>query len=351
MIKELLKDLINPLADRLGVYDMLLSNLVYTRPGWTILMYHRVVPAADADPFRLGMCVQTERFKDQMSYVREHFTVITVAEGIKRLTTGKSLPRNALSITFDDAYLDFADHALPILRYFGFPSTLYAVTGDENGRRDFWWDRVIGGFARTTRDQITLEFLGDPPGPGRLSLKSSGRKKQSLLKVLDWLWLQRPAEIEYLVEQLLAALDMNAGDMDTAKPRHMDLESLARLDEAEVDVQAHSVTHPNFVMLEPAHVLREMRDSRQALEDVCNRPITGFAYPAGFQNRVTQQLAQEAGFEYAAGTCRGINRQPFDLYNLQRIGMPDSNVADLKRCLGFVAGRASHPVMGGFHSP
>jgi peptidoglycan/xylan/chitin deacetylase (PgdA/CDA1 family) len=42
--------------------------------------------------------------------------------------SGGGLPRKPILITFDDAYADITEHALPILRHFGFSAAVFAVT-------------------------------------------------------------------------------------------------------------------------------------------------------------------------------------------------------------------------------
>jgi peptidoglycan/xylan/chitin deacetylase (PgdA/CDA1 family) len=45
-------------------------------------------------------------------------------------------------LTFDDAYVDFAETAWPILRRYGFDATLFVVSGHTGGTNE--WDRQLG---------------------------------------------------------------------------------------------------------------------------------------------------------------------------------------------------------------
>lgn len=97
------------------------------------------------------------------------------------------------------------------------------------------------------------------------------------------------------------------------------------------EIGAHSVRHPNLRLLSAGETLDEMLDSRRTLQELCQAPVEGFAYPGGQMGGTTVQAARAAGFRHAVTTAGGINRTGCDLLQLGRIGMPDTPVADFKR--------------------
>jgi len=59
-------------------------------------------------------------FREQLAYVRRHYTVITAQELIAAVAEGPrggawALPRNAMLLTFDDGYADHFEHVFPAL--------------------------------------------------------------------------------------------------------------------------------------------------------------------------------------------------------------------------------------------
>ena len=88
-----------------------------------------------------------------------------------------------------------------------------------------------------------------------------------------------------------------------------------------VEVGAHTVTHPVLAQLSREEQQKEIRDSKQALEQVVNRPVTSFAYPFGCRSDYTSDTVtavREAGFQCAASNYPGLIRPRADRFQLPR---------------------------------
>lgn len=79
---------------------------------------------------------------------------------------------------------------------------------------------------------------------------------------------------------------------------------------SQVEIGSHTVRHLDLTSLSPAEQLRELRDSRDVLEQLLQRPVDAIAYPYGRADQVTVQAAREAG--YRTG-CRTTGRGCWDL--------------------------------------
>jgi len=92
-----------------------------------ILVYHNVgPPLVGAWP---SLTVSPEDFKRQMTWLAEHgYVGIGPSEWLAWRKEGNfRLPRPVM-ITFDDAYDNITEHALPLLRCLGFSAAVYVVT-------------------------------------------------------------------------------------------------------------------------------------------------------------------------------------------------------------------------------
>lgn len=123
-----------------------------------VLAYHSVSSEA-THAFR-RYCVSPEAFAAHMAFLAEHgYVSLTVTELAATLAHGA--PERAVVLTFDDAYRDFSERALPVLRDLGLTATLFVPTAFV-GRTSSWLRRE----GEATRPLMTWEGLGDAVAAG-----------------------------------------------------------------------------------------------------------------------------------------------------------------------------------------
>jgi peptidoglycan/xylan/chitin deacetylase (PgdA/CDA1 family) len=101
------------------------------RAGLRILYYHRV--AAGRDP----LAVTPDAFRRQMDTLAASGQRVLDLYAIDDLTLEPG--EAAVALTFDDGFRDVLQHALPVLREHGFPSTVFVVPGVIEGTSTFSW--------------------------------------------------------------------------------------------------------------------------------------------------------------------------------------------------------------------
>jgi len=70
-------------------------------------------------------------------------------------------------------------------------------------------------------------------------------------------------------------------------------------------VANHTLTHPKLTQIAPEEARREIREGRDALEQIFGYDVKGFAYPYGDFNEEVAQMVREAGHCYAR-TCQTV---------------------------------------------
>jgi peptidoglycan/xylan/chitin deacetylase (PgdA/CDA1 family) len=124
-----------------------------------VLMYHSI-GTTTARKFR-RFAVPPDEFAAQMDYLAaEGYQPVTAAE-LAASRSGGPLPRRPVVLTFDDAYTDFYEVALPVLRQHHFPAALYVPTAYVGGTT-----RFNGSSGEGSRPVLSWQALGDVAAEG-----------------------------------------------------------------------------------------------------------------------------------------------------------------------------------------
>src|ERR1700719_2634442 len=108
-----------------------------------IFMLHHVRPRRDAQfqPNR-HLEVAPQFLRAMLTHLRSHgIDIVTMDEVLQRLIERKFSKRFA-SFSFDDGYRDNRDYALPVMREFDAPFTVYVTSDFAQGAGNLWWAQL-----------------------------------------------------------------------------------------------------------------------------------------------------------------------------------------------------------------
>jgi peptidoglycan/xylan/chitin deacetylase (PgdA/CDA1 family) len=111
----------------------------------------------------------------------------------------------------------------------------------------------------------------------------------------------------------------NAWDADELQEPLLDASQILALRDDGVEFGSHSHTHVPLAKVSPARALEELTQSRAALEQLLNKPVTSLSYPFSNQNREVRALARRAGYRVCVRGKGRMNRRSTDVTALQRI--------------------------------
>lgn len=169
------------------------------------------------------------------------------------------------------------------------------------------------GFEFVTVADLARRANGGPPPPGLAALSFDDGMEDNHSVLLPLLRDYGIPATVYVATGLIGEPNpwMGAG----SGARMMTAEELRELAAAGVELGAHTVSHPDLSTLDRESCLREMRDSRAAIERVTGRDVETFAYPFCRYGAEAVAAAREAGFT-AAVTCEG--RGGWDPFEMKR---------------------------------
>lgn len=280
------------------------------RARLSTFIFHRVHRVAD--PLFPGE-LDAAGFAAVCGWIGRWFNVLALDEAARRLREG-TLPARAAALSFDDGYADNHDVALPVLRELGLPCTFFIATAFLDGGR-MWNDTLIETFRRTPRTRLALGGL--VPGLEDVACGSTAERRQAIEEVI--------AKVKYLQpEQRQRCVDEIARRGEAALPDDLMMTSahVRSMRAAGMLIGAHTVSHPILARLEPSEAQREVRHSKQHLEQLLQEPIRLFAYPNGKPDedyvQRSVEIVREAGFEAAFSTAWGAASAHSDPMQLPR---------------------------------
>lgn len=290
--------------------------------GLAVLMYHRVLPAAEARFYPLAsLALPVEAFEEQTAWLAANCDVRPLGEAAAGLEPSDGGQRPLISLTFDDGYADNAEIVTPILERHGLRATFFVTTGFVQKAKPMWFDIAAEAWMRGTADAREAMMFSLP----KRSNGPSGR----LTDIRAWmqgLKSARPAERMACIER---ASQMASGEMESTRYRPMFCKQLADLRVRGHEVGSHTVTHPILPQLDDDELHRELVESKAMLEEWIGGEVRGFCYPNGdFDERVKKAVI-DAGYRYACTTRPGMNRRNADPVLLKRIDITPHRV--LKR--------------------
>src|ERR1700680_2780127 len=244
-----------------------------------IFMLHHVRPRRDSEfqPNR-HLEVAPEFLRAMLVHLRSRgIDVISMDQAHRRLIE-HNFSRRFACFTLDDGYRDNRDFALPVMREFEAPLTVYVTSDFAEGTGRLWWIALEMVIARAPAIDVAIGGTAT-----RLDTATPADKQAAFDRWHDWL---RGLPGEHDIEREIAALCARHGVDEMAICRELcmswdELKPFA--DDPLITIGAHTITHCNLARQPEAIAAHEMASSRARIETALQRPVVHFAYPYGDQ--------------------------------------------------------------------
>lgn len=292
------------------VLHSLLSSFhhVFTEQKLSILIYHQVLKEHD---FMRPDEPTAEDFKWQMALIAKYFTPMSLSEALAALKT-RSLPKNAICVTFDDGYINNLTVAAPILQMFDIPATFYIATSFMSGKNMFN-DRIIDLIGDESKISLDLTAVG----LSELFFSSRNERANLSRNITSQVKRLSNDDRERIIDKLYS--DNSQCDYNR---KMMSSKQVKELSDLGFDIGAHTVDHPILKSLTLDKQQQQIFESQKQLELLLGKPVTNFAYPNGRLKTdytfETAKLVKEAGLLSAVSTNKGVNKASTDVFQLNR---------------------------------
>lgn len=270
-----------------------LRNRKARRKQATILCLHRV-----SDENSLTWPPLPVKVFDRLcNYWSRHYCVSTFS----KLKENSHQQKPLLILSFDDGYLDFYEHAWPILNKYGLPANMNIVTSCASDGATVWTQRLNNAFDVLWQKGIDKKI----ELPGGSILEPGISQTQLISKSLDvfrhLLKLERTQR-----KQLLDDMVGRFG-IDEVKTPHMNWQQIIELSNEGLEIGGHTITHDSLPTIgDEALLEQEIAGSKKIIEEKIGRKINVFAFPNGCYNQRINEMAYNAGYQFLASVDNDV---------------------------------------------
>lgn len=299
------KEVLFRIARRVGAFAVIRDS-EWRRQRLLILCYHGVA-LHDEHEWNSELYVTRELLHGRLQFLRERgYSLLPLDDACRLLQEGR-LPPRSVSLTFDDATVDFERAALPILREFSAPATLYLTSFYTDLRLPvfdtalsyvLWKGRASGG---------DVAPLCDSAAPLPVATQEARDRAHAVLRRHAAHHSLDALAKDAFVARVAAHLAVDYDEIRASEILQlMTPAGVAALPHDLISVQMH--THRHRAPRERLLFRRELADNAgriRELRGACAR-LTHFCYPNGEYRGELLPWLREFGVEFATTCLPGI---------------------------------------------
>lgn len=196
-------------------------------------------------------------------------------------------------ITFDDAYYDFYEYALPVLSKYKLPAMQHVITSCADRGESFWTqqlNKIVEGYHQTRK---TIEI---PELAINLQVKTARETERAALSIYKQL-LPLPERMQYLKD-----IEENLG-IPVKQTRMMQWAEISDSQKHGICFGSHTHTHANLTKLSQKELDFELRHSAALLQQhIKAQEYFPLAFPNGMYNDAVVSAAKNAGYNVLFST-------------------------------------------------
>jgi peptidoglycan/xylan/chitin deacetylase (PgdA/CDA1 family) len=291
------------------------SSLIKEYPPMNVMkifLFHRVSPERDPlwDP------IAPEKFDSIIRFLSKNYQVVQLEQTIldgRPAKTSKPLA----AIVFDDGYKDFLLHALPILKKYACPCSMYVITDCVETQRPPWTYILDYHFIYSKKLQLNLDSNLLPDSLKQFNI-SDDRSRIAFAKQLKPFLKTVPNNVRiHLCNQVLASLN----DVQPPTDLMMNWKELKEIKNEGVEIGSHTKSHPLLNKLDQeSEIICELKESGALIAShLGSFPFT-ISYPIGGYNASVKKLAAQSGYKMGLA----VNQQPYtiqmqDIFEIPRM--------------------------------
>ena len=222
-------------------------------------------------------------------FIKRNYNIIDIEDS----ENAKTNKNPSAIITFDDAYMDFYENALPILFKYKIPAIQHIITHSAETGETFWTqklNKIVEKYFLLKRDINIPEIA--------YYKKTDSHKdiEQTALEI--YLKLLNSSERSRVVENLYKNLEE-----EVEFTKMMQWKEINECISHGIRFGSHTHTHINLSQITENEIREELQKSKDIIiKNTSNSECISLAFPNGQYNENVLKVAHEVGFKYLFST-------------------------------------------------
>lgn len=271
-------------ASRLSGFDTLLARSRWRTDRFLILCYHGISLEREHE-WNPDLYMSPEAFGLRLALLAKHrCTVLSLDDALRR-SEANDLPPRSVVITFDDGMFDFHHRAMPILKQFGFPATVYLTSFYSQFQHPVFY---------LACSYLLWKHQGAP---------------EILRGIEDWLRRENPSaeRQQSAFEELASQHGEDAAEWGRKRILHLMTPEEVR-DAARQGFRVQLHTHRHRTPVDAALFAREIDENRDCIQRWTGQDTPHFCYPNGTVHSEFLPWLHKAGVRSGVTCIPGLAR-------------------------------------------
>ena len=261
----------------------------------------------------------SKTFRQDLDYLLQHYEPIDLSQLIEHVHKGRTLPKNAFFLTFDDGLSECYHVIAPILKEKGIPATFFLNSDFVDNKALMFRYKASYLIDLLLTDKAADSLLHEHFSQYQLPYKNV----YSLLKVR---WLQQT-----MLDDIAQAIGLDFKTYLQAKQPYLSQQQVQSMHEDGFTFGSHSQNHPMYQSIPLEQQVDQTLLSQQYIQEQFQIPYKVFAFPftdTGVSKAFFKQILEEEKFQLTFGGA-GIKHETIS-GQLQRFGIETQENTSIK---------------------
>jgi glycosyltransferase involved in cell wall biosynthesis/peptidoglycan/xylan/chitin deacetylase (PgdA/CDA1 family) len=292
------------------------QSKVPIRKNITTFLFHRINTIQDP----LWNPIHPEHFEQIIVYLKRNFELVSLKEYLLE----EFIPQTRkplCAIGFDDGYRDFIEFALPILKKYNCPSSMYVVTDCIDNDLPPWTYMLNHYFINTAKLKISIDTTDFPGHLKNTEWRSKADRLEYARQLNPFMKSLDNSKRCYIYEEIVKEFN------DVTLPHGLMLtwDEIRDLKNYKCEVGSHTVSHPVLSKnLSNNELIHELKESALIIEKHTGVFPATISYPFGAYNQDVKKAAFDAGYKIGVT----VNPAPYDSKKHNMLEIPRIELFD-----------------------